>query len=127
MILISEKFFHPRYLSLIAIPFAAAWLASVLSLKKEYSKILLDLVSKDMFDLKALEETDLEHVFSGKEVTSRLVQAFHESFGNRSIWYARLLKALKIRDLDQHLLTALDHKVLLSFCPLNPEEKQRLC
>ncbi len=110
MILISEKFFHPRYLSLIAIPFAAAWLASVLSLKKEYSKILLDLVSKDMFDLKALEETDLEHVFSGKEVTSRLVQAFHESFGNRSIWYARLLKALKIRDLDQHLLTALDHQ-----------------
>ncbi len=110
MILISENFFHPRYLSLIAIPFAAAWLASVLSLKKEYSKILLDLVSKDMFDLKALEETDLEHVFSGKEVTSRLVQAFHESFGNRSIWYARLLKALKIRDLDQHLLTALDHQ-----------------
>ena len=110
MILISEKFFHPRYLSLIAIPFAVAWLASVLSLKKEYSKILLDLVSKDMFDLKALEETDLEHVFSGKEVTSRLVQAFHESFGNRSIWYARLLKALKIRDLDQHLLTALDHQ-----------------
>ena len=110
MILISENFFHPRYLSLIAIPFAAAWLASVLSLKKEYSKILLDLVSKDMFDLKALEETDLEHVFSGKEITSRLVQAFHESFGNRSIWYARLLKALKIRDLDQHLLTALDHQ-----------------
>ncbi len=110
MILISEKFFHPRYLSLIAIPFAAAWLVSVLSLKKQYSKILLDLVSKDMFDLKALEETNLEHVFSGKEVTSRLVQAFHESFGNRSIWYARLLKALKIRDLDQHLLTALDHQ-----------------
>jgi HEAT repeat protein len=110
MILISEKFFHPRYLSLIAIPFAAAWLASVLSLKKEYSKILLDLVSKDMFDLKALEETDLEHVFSGKEITSRLVQAFHESFGNRSLWYARLLKALKIKDLDQHLLTALDHQ-----------------
>ncbi len=110
MILISEKFFHPRYLSLIAIPFAAAWLFSVFSLKKEYSKILLDLVSKDMFDLKALEETDLEHVFSGKEVTSRLVQAFHESFGKRSLWYARLLIALKIKDLDQHLLTAIDHQ-----------------
>jgi len=110
MILISEKFFHPRYLSLIAIPFAVAWLVSVFALKRGYSKILLDLISKDMFDLKALEETDLEHVFSGKEVTSRLVKAFHESFGNRSIWYARLLKALKIRDLDQHLLTALDHQ-----------------
>lgn len=110
MILISEKFFHPRYLSLIAIPFAAAWFVSVLSLKKQYSKILLDLVSKDMFDVKALEGTDLEHVFSGKEITSKLVQAFHESFGNRSLWYARLLKAFKIKDLDQHLLTALNHQ-----------------
>ena len=79
IILISEKFFHPRYLSLIAIPFAAAWLVSVLSLKKEYSKILLDLVSKDMFDLKALEERDLEHVFSGKEIKSRLIQTFLDS------------------------------------------------
>jgi len=110
MILISEKFFHPRYLSLIAIPFAAAWLASVFSLKKEYSKILLDLVSKDMFDLKALEETDLEHVFSGKEIKSRLLQAFIDSRGNRSIWYARLLKALGAKDVDQHLLIALGHQ-----------------
>jgi len=110
MILISEKFFHPRYLSLLAIPFAAAWLASALSLKKEYSKILLDLISKDIFDLKVLEETDLEHVFSGKEIASRLVQAFHESFGNRSIWYARLLISLKIKDMDQHLLTAIHHQ-----------------
>jgi len=109
-ILISEKFFHPRYLSLIAIPIAAAWLVSVFALKRGYSKILLDLISKDMLDLKALRETDLEHVFSGKEISERLAQAFHESFGNRSLWYARLLKDLKIKDLDQHLLTALDHQ-----------------
>ncbi len=38
MILISEKFFHPRYLSLVAIPFAAAWLASVFSLKRNIQK-----------------------------------------------------------------------------------------
>ena len=110
MILISEKFFHPKFLSLLAIPFAAAWLASVFSLKKKYSKILLDLVSKDMLDVKALEETDLKHVFSGKEITSKLVQAFHESYGNRSLWYARLLMAFKIKDLDRHLLTALAHQ-----------------
>jgi len=110
LILISEKFFHPRYLSLLAIPFAAAWLASVLSLKKEYSKILLDLISKDMIDLKALEERDLEHVFSGKEIKSRLIQAFLDSRGNRSLWYARLLKALGIKDLDQPFLIALGYQ-----------------
>ncbi len=109
-ILISEKFFHPRYLSLIAIPFAAAWLASVFALKRGYSKILLDLISKDILDLKTLGETDLEHVFSGKEITPRLIQAFLDSRGNRSMWYARLLKDLKTKDLDQHLLTAIGHQ-----------------
>jgi HEAT repeat protein len=110
VILVSEKFFHPRYLSLFAMPFAIAWLISVFSLKKEYSKILLDLISKDTFDLRAVKATDLEHVFSGKEIKSRLLQAFLDSRGNRSVWYARFLMALKIRDLDQHLLTALDHQ-----------------
>jgi hypothetical protein len=110
MILLSENFFHPRYLSLIAIPFAAAWLAAVFSFKKEYSKILLDLISKDMFDLKALEETDLEHFFSGTEIEPQLVQAFLDSKGNRSLWYARLIKSLGIKNLDQHLLTAIKHQ-----------------
>jgi TLC ATP/ADP transporter len=110
MILISEKLFHPRYLSLIAIPFAAAWLAAAFALKKGYPKILLDLVSKDMFDLKALGETDMEHVFSGKEINSRLLQAFLDSRGNRSLWYARLLKALGIKDLDRYLLMAIGYQ-----------------
>ena len=110
MILISEKFFHPKYLSLIAIPFAAAWLTAAFALKKGYPKILLDLVSTDMFDLKALAETDMAHVFSGKEINSRLLQAFLDSRGNRSLWYARLLKALGIKDLDRHLLIAIGYQ-----------------
>jgi hypothetical protein len=110
MILISEKLFHPKYLALVAIPFAAAWLASVFALKRKYSKILLDLISKDMFDLKALEETDMEQIFSGGKIESQLVQAFLNARGNRSLWYARLLKSLGIKNLDQHLLTALKHQ-----------------
>jgi HEAT repeat protein len=107
MILISEKFFNPRYLSIVAIPFAVAWLAAAFALKRGYPKILLDLVSKDMLDLKALGETDMEQVFSGKEINSQLLQAFLDSRGNRSLWYARLLKTLGIKDLDRHLLIAL--------------------
>ena len=110
MILISGKLFQPRYLSLVAIPFAAAWLASVFALKRKYSKILLDLISNDMFDLKALEETDMEQIFSGGKIESQLVEAFLDARGNRSLWYARLLKSLKIKNLDQHLLTALKHQ-----------------
>jgi hypothetical protein len=97
-------------LSLVAIPFAAAWLAAVFALKRKYSKILLDLISKDMLDLKALEETDMEQIFSGGKIESQLVQAFLEARGNRSLWYARLLNSLGIKNLDQHLLTVLKHQ-----------------
>jgi hypothetical protein len=110
MILISGKLFHPKYLSLVAIPFAAVWLASVFALKRKYSKILLDLISKDTFDLKALEETDIGQIFSGGNMEPQLVQAFLDAQGNRSIWYARLLKSLGIKNVDQHLLTALKHQ-----------------
>lgn len=110
VILISEKFFHPKYLSLVAIPFAVAWLASVVALKRGYSKILLDLISKDMVDLKALEETDLEHLFSEEKIAPRLIDAFLDSRGKRAIWYARVLKSLRIKNLDRHILTALKHQ-----------------
>ena len=110
IILISENFFHPRYLSLVAIPIVSIWIITAFSLKKSYSKILLNLISTDMLDLKALEETDMEQLFSGGKIESQLVQAFLDSSGNRSLWYARLLKSLGIKNLDQHLLAALKYQ-----------------
>ncbi|MFO7556138.1 MAG: Npt1/Npt2 family nucleotide transporter [Desulfobacterales bacterium] len=110
MILISEHLFHPRYLSLIAVPLATAWLVSVFALRKEYSKILLDLVSKDFFDFKSLEKTDMDRLFTGKVVASRLIQVFLDSKGDRSLWYARLIKSLGTKDFDRHLLTAIKHQ-----------------
>ena len=110
IILISEKFFHPRYLSLVAIPVVFLWIMAAFSLKKSYSKILLNLISTDTIDLKALEETDMEQLFSGGEMESQLVQTFLNSSGNRSLWYARLLKSLGIKDLDKHILTSLQQQ-----------------
>ncbi len=106
IILISEPLFHPRYLSLVAIPVVSAWVVAAIFLKKSYSKILLNLISTDMIDLKALERTDLEQLFSGGQITSQLVQAFLKARGNRALWYARLLKSLGTEHLDQHLLLA---------------------
>jgi len=107
MILISEHLFHPRYLSLIAVPVATAWLVSVFALRKEYSKILLDLVSKDILDLKSLEKTDMDRLFGGSGVTSRLIQAFLGAKGDSALWYARLIKSLGAKDFDRHLLTVI--------------------
>jgi len=42
--------------------------------------------------------------------SKQLVQAFLDARGNRSLWYARLLNSLGIKNLDQHLLTALRHQ-----------------
>jgi len=110
IILISENFFHPRYLSLVAIPVVFAWIITAFSLKRSYSKILLNLISTDMLDFKALEGADMEQLFRGGKIESQLVQAFLDARGNRSLWYARLLKSLGIKNLDQHLLTALRYQ-----------------
>jgi uncharacterized membrane protein YeaQ/YmgE (transglycosylase-associated protein family) len=110
IILISENLFHPRYLSLVAIPLVSAWLITVIFLKKSYPKILLNLISEDRLDLKAFEEKDMDQLFSGSGVGSRLTEAFLASSGNRSLWYARLLKSLGIKDLDKHILTALQQQ-----------------
>jgi len=110
IILISENLFHPRYLSLVAIPLVSAWLITVIFLKKSYPKILLNLISEDKLDLKAFVEKDMEQLFSGGKMGSRLTDAFLTSRGNRSLWYARLLKSLGIKDLDKHILTVLQQQ-----------------
>jgi ATP/ADP translocase len=45
LILLSDTLFHPRYLSLVAMPFVLAWLVTPFVLKRRYAGILLDLVS----------------------------------------------------------------------------------
>jgi len=110
IILISENLFHPRYLSLVGIPLVSAWLITVIFLKKSYPKILLNLISEDKLDLKAFEEKDMEQLFSGSEVGSRLTDAFLTSSGNRALWYARLLNSLRIKNLDKHILNALQQQ-----------------
>ena len=106
-ILISEKIFHPRYLSLVAIPFVAAWVITPFFLKKGYSKILLDLISTDMLDLKSMKEEDVGHVFMDKKIQAQLVQGLSSARGDDCLWYARLLKSLSVKDLDSHILASL--------------------
>ena len=107
MILASQTLFHPRYLSLVALPFVGAWVTAPFILKKRYSKILLDLVSKNMIDLKSMEEKDVGHLFRDKKIQTQLIQAFLTSRGDDCLWYARLLKSFSVQDFDAHLLTKL--------------------
>jgi hypothetical protein len=110
LILLSEPLFHPRYLTLVALPFVIAWIIAPFILKRRYSKILLDLVSGNMLDIKSMEEKDLGQLFLDKKIHTQLLQAFLSARGRDAIWYADLLKSLAVKDLDAHILKSLQHQ-----------------
>lgn len=107
IIMASEGWFHPRYLSIAAMVFVGGWILTNLFLKKSYSKILLDLISRNMLDLKSLEEQDISHVFRDKKMQRQLVESFLAARGKDSLWYADLLKSQDLEELDSHILAVL--------------------
>ncbi|MGD8984603.1 MAG: Npt1/Npt2 family nucleotide transporter [Desulfobacteraceae bacterium] len=105
IIIASTGILHPRYLSLIALVFMGGWIATTFVLKRSYSRILLDLISRNMLDLKSQEEQDVSRIFLDKGVQSQLLDAFLSSKGNTCLWYANLIKSLGMKDLDAHILS----------------------
>jgi hypothetical protein len=106
-IMVTEGFLHPRYLSIVAGVFVTLWIGTGFFLKRRYSGILLDLISRNMLDLKSMEETDVSHVFTDKQIQSQLVQALSSARGDDCLWYADLLRSLQVEDLDTHILSIL--------------------
>jgi HEAT repeat protein len=107
LIMVSEGWLHPRYLSVGAIVFVGLWVIGTFWLKRTYSGILLDLVSRNMLDLKSLEEKDVSQIFLEKRVRSQLVEAFLKSRGRTCLWYADLIESLGIEGLDENILTVI--------------------
>jgi hypothetical protein len=106
-IMLSERLVHPRYLSVVAVLFVGGWILATFSLKRGYSRILLDLISRNILDLKSMGEGDVSQIFKVKEVQSQLVQSFSSARGDECLWYARLLKSLGVKELDVRILSAL--------------------
>ncbi|HEJ83221.1 MAG TPA: cyclic nucleotide-binding domain-containing protein [Desulfobacteraceae bacterium] len=104
MIMVSEGIFHPRYLSIFAMIVGGLWVVTGFVLKKNYSKILLDLISKNLLDLKTLEEKDVNSVFADKKIQTQMMEALVRSRGDKSLWYARLLRDQPIDGFDRTLL-----------------------
>jgi len=101
LILLSVNHFHPRYLSLVALPFVLVWAVTPFYLKKRYASILANLVSRNMLDLKSLEEQNLGNLFKKDKAGEELTQAFLNARGEDALWYARLLKNLDVQNIDQ--------------------------
>jgi hypothetical protein len=68
------------------------------------------MVSKNMLDLKSMEEGDVAHLFSDKKTREQLLQSFLSAKGNRAVWYAKLLKSISMEGLDAHLLEKIEYE-----------------
>ncbi|MFH1060214.1 MAG: Npt1/Npt2 family nucleotide transporter [Pseudomonadota bacterium] len=108
--MLAQDLFHPRYLSLIGLVLGSAWMVTAIWLKRTYSRILLELISQDMVDLKSLERSDVDDLFQDKTAQGQLLQACVASEGAACVWFAELMKARNVADLDDHLLELLPEK-----------------
>ena len=104
-ILLSEDLFHPRFLSFAALPFVAAWIITIIYLKKHYASILLHLLSINEFNLKFMDRTELKKLLNNKDVREKLVRKLLTAKGKNAVAYADLLKFMKIEDLDSQILS----------------------
>jgi hypothetical protein len=111
LILLSDALlFHPRYLSLVALPFVLVWVVTPFILKRRYAGILLDLVSENRIDFRSLDANEIGQVFRDKKTQQGLIRRFRTTAGENRLWYGRLLAALSVPDLDSHLLAALQEE-----------------
>ena len=109
IIMVSEGLYPPRYLSIAAMIAVGVWVITTFVLKKSYPRILLDLISNNMLDLKSLEEKDADSVFADKSIQNRLLETFLASRGEDCLWHARVLKAQNFENLDNHILSVLEN------------------
>ena len=125
IIMLSEGFFHPRFLSVVAVVFVAGWITTTLVFKRKYSSILLDLISQNLLDMKSLDEGDVAQIFQDKKMQVQLLEAFLNSSGTACLWYANLIRSLGIRNLDGHILSIIqdqDDSVRIGLLELLTEE-----
>jgi len=110
LILISGSFFHPRYLTLVALPFVLAWMAAPFILKSKYAKILRDLISKNLLDIKSLDQKELGQIFNQEKTLADLETSFLSARGKDAIWYGKLLQKFSPGQLDIHILNNLENQ-----------------
>jgi hypothetical protein len=107
IIMIIGSYFHPRFLSVAAIILMFWWLYTNFLLKKHYPKILLDLISKNIIDLRSMEGRDIGTLFSDGRMKSQLREAFRNAKGEDCLWYADVMASLRLEGLDKEILAVI--------------------
>lgn len=110
LILVVVNYLHPRYLSLVALPFILAWMAAPIILKRNYASILKNLIAGNLLDIRSLEAENAGALFRKEGAGEELATAFLSAKGDDAIWYARLLKSLDVKNLDVLILKAMENQ-----------------
>jgi len=110
IIILSKDFFHPKFLSLAALPFVIAWIFTVIYLKNNYSAILLKLLSMNAFNLESMEKAYFKKLFGDKIIHDKLLQKLLSSKGEDVLAYAEILRFLEVKDLDTHILAVIKNQ-----------------
>jgi HEAT repeat protein len=94
----------------VALPFMIAWVAAPFILKANYSKILLDLIAKNMLDIKSMDQKELGQIFNQEKTLSSLEASFLSARGKDAVWYAKLLKNFSSARLDELIVQNLKNQ-----------------
>jgi hypothetical protein len=111
-------------LALLGMIIGAGWMITSIWLKRSYSQVLMDIISRDVVDLKSLEKDDVSQMFQDKRARDQLIQACQGTRGQVCVWYAELMKTQGVKDVDKHLLDLIrskDEETVIGLLPLLPE------
>ncbi|BEQ16668.1 Npt1/Npt2 family nucleotide transporter [Desulfoferula mesophila] len=124
IIFLSEHLVAPRWLSVVGLAVALGWVTTSVWLKRSYSDILLGLIGRNVIDLRSLQDQDVGAIFKDKRAQEQLVDACMASQGKACLWYAQMMQAQQVPDMEEHLLKiirAKDEATAISLLPLVPK------
>jgi len=121
LILLTTTVLPADYLSMVALPFVFAWIATVIFLKFKYAALIIRLLASDFLDLRSTEADVIKKLFQDKRIQDKLLENFRSSRGIDAFFHARLLRYLGMENLDNHILNSLkyqDSPTVIQLLPL---------
>ena len=110
ILIITRDIIPAHMLSLLGMAFGLVWFMAAYRLRRQYARIVIEHLQKDMVDFDALEKTDLKGLLKDRRIVGKLQSSFKEERGDICVWYAELLRMIGETGLKTVVLNALPGK-----------------
>ncbi len=108
LVLLFKEWVPAAYLSLMVLPFVFFWIGTVGYMKMRYSGLIVELLSSDTLDLKSIEKSILNKLFTEKKAQKKLLENLSGSKGKDAVLHARVLHYAGAKELDEYILSILE-------------------